>query len=185
MPPNDEANESQAASLTPTDWSFFSFFFRQGALENPIFCVLSFFFSVYSLVMSRVKEIFFSPPIFLPLSLNLSFTEGTIRGWGKSFLHELPFCGRHLKGDGNCRAEGMTSGVCEYVVALWSQENFTLEGEKNIKADFFFLPRISSFKIHTVIFTQMQHLRRLDVPWLHGCRINHRSQLPLIMAPYR
>lgn len=80
MPPNDEANESQAASLTPTDWSFFSFFFRQGALENPIFCVLSFFFSVYSLVMSRVKEIFFFSTHF-PASLSKSIIYRRYNTW--------------------------------------------------------------------------------------------------------
>lgn len=160
------------------------FFLRQDALENPIFCVLSFFFSVYSLVMSGVKEIFF-PPIFLPLSLNLSFTEGTIRGWGKSFLHELSFCGRHLKGDGNCWAEGMTSGVCEYVVELWSQENFTFEGKK-IKADFFFRVKIKFENAHRDIYTEVNATPAEG--WrvlLHACRINHRSQLPLIMALYR
>lgn len=55
---------------------------------------------------------------FLASFLNLSFTAGTIRGKVKSFLHELPLCGRDLKGDGNCRAEGMTSGVLNMSLLL-------------------------------------------------------------------
>lgn len=69
--PNDEANESQSASPTPTtDWSFLFFFSRRSALENPIFCVLSFFFSFYSLIVGHVKDIFFPHP-FSCLSLQI------------------------------------------------------------------------------------------------------------------
>lgn len=48
---------------------------------------------------------------FLASIQNLSFTAGTIRGKVKSFLHEFPLCGRDFKEDGNCLAEGMSSGV--------------------------------------------------------------------------
>lgn len=73
--PNDYANESQSASLTPSDRSFFV---RQGTLENPIFCVLGFFFmSVHlsCLTSKRLLFFIFFFHFFLPLSKSIIYSR--------------------------------------------------------------------------------------------------------------
>lgn len=108
--PNDYTNESQCASLTPSDWSFFA---RQGTLENPIFCVLGFFFMSVHLSCPASKRLLFYfifCAVFLPLSKSIIYSryntwigqilsawapllwQGLERGW-KLLSRRNEFCG--------------------------------------------------------------------------------------------
>lgn len=108
--PNDYTNESQCASLTPSDWSFFA---RQGTLENPIFCVLGFFFMSVHLSCPASKRLLFYfiiSAVFLPLSKSIIYSryntwigqilsawapllwQGLERGW-KLLSRRNEFCG--------------------------------------------------------------------------------------------